>query len=117
MPNRDWFEGASYWELLANLTNDRFVPLCAGIVNSIEGDVVRLCGTWRYVHEGPAFATRERAAEYARKHRPSDADVEEAPPVSSVRRSSPVSSALLQSAHLPASNDEPTPESDAYSRG
>lgn len=111
MPNRGWLEGASYWELVANLTNDRFVPLCAGVVNCMDGDVVRLCGTWRYVHEGPAFATRALAAEYARKHRPSDADVGEAPPASSVRRSSPVSSAVPQSVLVPTSNDESMPES------
>ena len=92
VPKRYWRRGAQYWELYANLTTDRFRPVWVGVVDRVDGDVVRLDGTWRYTSEGLAFASRAEALTYAHEHRPSEvANLNRKP--RAVRGSSPIASA------------------------
>jgi hypothetical protein len=91
---RVWNSGDHYWELWESASEDRYFPLCSGIVDFVDDGIVRLVGcTWRFLGEGLPFNARADAVLYALDHRPSDEQV----PESSVRRSSPVAELRTES--------------------
>lgn len=70
-PAHKWQNGDTYWELVVHPAEDRFSPSCAGTVDFVDGKVIYLYGTWRYVDEGWAFPSHAAAKAYADQHRPS----------------------------------------------
>lgn len=81
-PRRAWRSGDEYWALWIDATHGRYFPVRLGVVDTVEGDVVRMTnGDWRLVSEGLPFGSLSHAERYAREHPLRE---EESPPQSGV---------------------------------
>ena len=68
-PRRAWQPGDEYWALWIDATRMRYFPVKIGVVDTVEGDVVRMTnGDWRLLSEGLPFESLSHAERYSKEH-------------------------------------------------